>query len=73
MDAGLQALDGALAIGRQADPFAAEQVQARLDAARSKARADEANTSTLVVGSAPASASAILSKVKSWFAVKEDA
>jgi hypothetical protein len=34
---GLEALEGALAIGRQADPFPAEEVQTRMDAVRGQA------------------------------------
>jgi len=39
MDTGLQVLEGALAIGRQADPFPAHDVKARMEAARGKAAA----------------------------------
>jgi hypothetical protein len=36
-DRGLKVLEGALAIGRQADPFASDEVQARLDAVKAEA------------------------------------
>jgi hypothetical protein len=61
---GLEVLEGALAIGRQADPPGPEEVQSRMDAAR-------------VGGSKPARSAAsaeekpFFSKVKSWLAMKE--
>jgi hypothetical protein len=61
---GLKALDGALAIGRQADPFAPSEVKARMDVARTKPA-----TVTEVSESAPLAAdSSLFSKVKGWFA-----
>jgi hypothetical protein len=57
---GLATLEGALAIGRQADPFPAHEVEARLAAVRAKAAPRE-----------PIPTSSILPKVKNWFAMKE--
>jgi hypothetical protein len=61
-EVGLKALDGALAIGRQADPFAADEVKTRLDQVRAKA-------------TTPASGEDLpfFSKVKDWFTTKETA
>lgn len=59
---GLKVLEGALAIGRQADPFAADEVRSRMDAARDRA---------------PAAASVperpMYTKLKSWFGLKPEA
>ena len=60
---GLQVLEGALAIGRQADPLGPEVVQGRMDAARTGRRK-------------PARPAAVeekpfFSKVKSWLIMKE--
>ncbi len=62
MDVGLEVLEGALAIGRQADPFPAEEVKTRMDTARTEAR-----TST----SAPDRS--FLTIVKDWLKAKETA
>ena len=61
-EVGLKALDGALAIGRQADPFAPDEVKTRLDQVRAKA-------------TTPASGEDLpfFSKVKDWFTTKETA
>jgi hypothetical protein len=61
-DQGLEVLEGALAIGRQAEPFPAHEVQTRLEAVRGKAKA-----------SGPASAAPLLAKVKHWLLAKETA
>ena len=65
-DRGLEVLEGALAIGRQADPLGPEEVQTQLDAAR-------ARRTRLMRPTAPASApdNPLLSKIKSWLTVKE--
>ena len=55
---GLKALEGALAIGRQADPFPAEEVKARMDAARTTPL-----TLTPVSEIAPAAPDTFFSKV----------
>jgi hypothetical protein len=55
---GLATLEGALAIGRQADTFPAHEVEARLAAVKAKAAPRE-----------PIPTSPILSKVKNWFAM----
>ncbi len=60
-DRGVRILEGALAIGRQADPFAADEIRSRLDAVRSKAA--EAST--------PAPRRSLVTKVKSWVMSKE--
>ena len=57
---GLATLEGALAIGRQADTFPAHEVEARLAAVKAKAAPRE-----------PIPTSPILAKVKNWFAIKE--
>jgi hypothetical protein len=58
-DDGVRVLEGALAIGRQADPFATNEVAVRLDAAR--------NTSRAATSVAPLP---VVTKVKSWFGLK---
>ncbi len=61
---GLKVLDGALAIGRQADPFAPNEVKTRMDVARTKP-----STVTVVSERALlAPDSSLFSKVKGWFA-----
>ena len=57
---GLSILDGALAIGRQADPLGPDEVQTRMEALR-----DQATTPTSVQ-TVP-----FFSKVKSWLSMKE--
>ena len=57
----LDVLEGALAIGRQADPFASDQVKTRMDAVRARA------TATASVPDTP-----LFAKIKSWFGVKEE-
>ena len=57
---GLEALEGALAIGRQADPLGPNEVQTRMEAVRAKATTP---TSTRTVP--------FFSKVKSWLTMKE--
>lgn len=61
-DKGLRVLEGALAMGRQADPFPADEVQARLEAVRSDA-ADRA----------PAATQPFFAKVKQWLAAGQQA
>jgi hypothetical protein len=58
---GLRVLEGALAIGRQADPYAADEVRTRMDLIREKA--------------APVPAAAhmpMVAKLKSWFGIKPE-
>jgi hypothetical protein len=76
MSAGLEVLEGALAIGRQAKSFAADIVDARFEAERSKARVDEAKTPVPLAKAELASAETIstgpiLSKVKNWLSTRE--
>ncbi len=59
---GLATLEGALAIGRQADAFPVHEVGVRLEAVRARVAPRE-----------PKAASPILSKVKSWLTTKETA
>ena len=63
---GLEILEGALAIGRQADPLGPDEVQTRMEAARAGGRA-------LPRAEEPTSASdkPLFSKVKSWLTLKE--
>ncbi len=56
MEKGIEVLEGALAIGRQADPLTTETARARLEAVRGK---------TLPAGPKPNRP--LLKKVKSWF------
>ncbi len=66
-EVGLKALEGALAIGRQADSFAPDEVKTRMDSART-----EALTRTVVLESgSSAPDSSFFSKVKSWLTMKE--
>ncbi len=62
MDLGLAVLEGALAIGRQADPFPAEEVKTRMDTARAQTR---------MPTSAPDRS--FLTIVKDWLKAKETA
>ncbi len=62
MDFGLEVLEGALAIGRQAGPFPAEEVKIRMDTARAQAR---------MPTSAPDRS--FLTMVKDWLKAKETA
>jgi len=55
LDEGLEVLEGALAIGRQADPLGPETVRPRLDAVRSKA-----------VTPTSISDASLFSKIKKW-------
>ncbi len=59
-DAGLEALEGALAIGRQADPLGLEEVTARMEAVRRRA------TAPTSMEDRP-----FFSKVRSWLTMKE--
>src|SRR5919205_1275503 len=56
---GIEILEGALAIGRQADPLPVETAHARLEAVRDKARPTD-----------PEPSRPLLKKVKSWFTVE---
>lgn len=59
-DKGLEVLEGALAIGRQADPLGPDEVETRMEAMKAKA------TIPTSVQTVP-----FLSKVKSWLTMKE--
>ncbi len=63
-DRGLEVLEGALAIGRQADPLGPEEVQTRMDAARRR-------KGSLTRPAAPVPDKPFISKVKSWLTMKE--
>ncbi len=65
-DRGIKALEGALSIGRQADPPGPVEVQIRMDAARMGKRA-----LPRVGEPAPGSNKPFFSKVKSWLSMKE--
>ncbi len=65
-DRGLKALEGALAIGRQADPLGPEEVQARMDAART-GQFKPMKAATPV----PVTHKPFFSKIKSWLTTKE--
>jgi hypothetical protein len=68
-EVGLKALDGALAIGRQADPLGPDEVKTRLDEARTKPP-----TRTVVPESGPSAPDgSFLTKVRHWFKAKEPA
>ena len=58
-DRGLEALEGALAIGRQADPLGMEEAASRLNAARGPAKTAKKRSSSL-----PA-------KVKFWLGLRQ--
>jgi hypothetical protein len=64
---GLEVLEGALAIGRQADALALEDVRGRMDRVKSSMKAGQGTTST------PASSAGIhlVSKLKSWLGGKK--
>src|SRR5919199_5499597 len=59
IDKGIEILEGALAIGRQADPLASETAHARLEAVRDK-----------VPPATPKPGSPLTKKIKSWFTVE---
>ncbi len=59
-DKGLEVLEGALAIGRQADPLGPDEVQVRLDRMRARATTPEAALNQFLP-----------SKAKTWFKAKE--
>ena len=65
-DRGLKALEGALAIGRQADPLGPEEVQARMDAARTGQFKPTRAATPASVTHKP-----FFSKIKSWLTTKE--
>ena len=67
-DRGLQILDGALSIGRQADPFPADEVQARMEAIKRKAPVVVQTART--AAPEPATTSSVLTKGKNWFTPK---
>jgi hypothetical protein len=73
MDEALEVLEGALALGRQADLFAADAVQARMEAARAKAPVAVQTTMAAVPEPVPEPTRSVLSKIKGWFAAKETA
>jgi hypothetical protein len=66
-EVGLKALEGALAIGRQADPFAADEVKTRMDAARTEPFARAAILERI----SWAPDSSFFSKVKNWLTTNE--
>ncbi len=55
-DKGLEALEGALAIGRQADPLGPDEVQSRMDAVRAPSKQKAASRA---------------SKIKNWLSMKQ--
>ncbi len=59
-ETGLRVLDGALTIGRQAEPLLPQEVQGRMDDARAKAPASSARPER-----------PFFAKVKSWLTMKE--
>ena len=61
-EVGIEVLEGALAIGRQADPFAADEVKARMDTVRAQA------TTPTSVPDTP-----LFTKIKKWLTAKETA
>ncbi len=63
---GLRVLEGALAIGRQADPLGPDEVQTRMEAAR----AGQFKPAKAAIP-APAPDKPLFSKVKSWLTMKE--
>jgi len=76
---GLEVLESALAMGRQADPLGPEEVQVRMDAARAcgnkrrraPALTSSLNTSATTAIPATAQDKPFLSKIKSWLTSKE--
>ncbi len=66
LDRGLEVLEGALAIGRQADPLGPEEVQTRMDAARGRRGKPTRPAAPASVPDKP-----FFSKVKSWLTMKE--
>ena len=65
-DRGLEVLEGALAIGRQADPLGLPEVQSRMDAARAGQ-----GKSAKAAASEVAQSKAFFAKAKSWLTMKE--
>ena len=68
---GLQVLDGALAIGRQADPFGSEVVHARLETARTGWVNRKNATPPAPPPSSSAPSKSLVAKVKGWLTSKE--
>ncbi len=66
LEKGLRVLDGALAIGRQADPLGPEEVRVRMESARA-GRSKPKGAAT----PAPDQNRPFLSKFKSWLTLKE--
>jgi hypothetical protein len=64
---GLKVLNGALAIGRQADPLGPDVVQTRMDAARVGRSKSRQEATAASVPDKP-----FLSKVKSWLTMATD-
>ena len=65
-DEGLKILDEALALGRQADPLGLDEVQTRMDAARTGQFKPTRAAAPVPVPDTP-----FFSKVKSWLTMKE--
>ncbi len=65
-DRGLEVLEGALAIGRQADPLGLPEVQSRMDAARAGQGRSAKAAASEVAQSKP-----FFAKAKSWLTTKE--
>lgn len=75
-EVGLKALEGALAIGRQAEPFPAEEVKTRMDTARANTTRHETKAHIEPVkatgtASKPTPDRSFFGQVKSWLAMKE--
>ena len=69
IERGIEILEGALAIGRQADPLTAETVHARLEAMKGEAKI-MAEAKVLTASAKPSGP--LLKKVKSWFTAELD-
>ena len=65
MKRGIEVLEGALAIGRQAEPLTPDIARARMEAVKDKANMPTEETATIVTN---ASKVPLLAKVKSWLA-----
>ncbi len=65
-DRGLEVLEAALAIGRQADPLGPDEVRTRMDAARAGEAQPTRPATPMSVLDKP-----FISKVKSWFTMRE--
>ena len=67
MERGIAVLEGALAIGRQAEPLTPDAARARMEAMKEAAKTRPEAVEEKVTEATPVPDSPVLAKVKSWF------